>query len=230
MSYADGAASREALQGVTTLFMVSGREAADRLAQHRTFIDAAAQAGVQHLIYTSFYGASADSTFTLGRDHFATEEHIRETGLNFTFLLDNFYLDFLPLMVGENGVIRGPAGDGRVSGVARADVARVAAAVLLTPEAHRNVTYHLTGPEALTLDEVAATVTEVTGRAVTFHDETIEEAYASRRAWDAPDWQYDAWVSTYTAIAVGEVAGVSNDVEQITGRTPANLRDLLAAH
>ena len=55
-------------------------------------------------------------------------------GMAFTFLRDNFYLDFLPLTVGEDGVIRGPAGEGRVSAVARADVAGVAAAVLLDPE------------------------------------------------------------------------------------------------
>ncbi len=229
MTYVERTASRSALEGVTTLFMVSGAEAANRLDQHRTFIDAAAEAGVQHIVYTSFYGASADSTFTLGRDHFATEHHVREKGLTYTFLRDNFYLDFLPLMVGDDGVIRGPAGKGRVSAVARADVARVAVTVLLNPEAHRDVTYDLTGPEALALDEVAATVTQVTGRKVNFHDETIEEAYASRQKWDAPDWQYDAWVSTYTAIASGEVAGVSNDVARVTGRAPTNLREMLAA-
>ena len=123
---------------------------------------------------------------------------IRSRGTAFTFLRDNFYLDVLPLFAGEDGVIRGPAGDGRVAAVARADVARVAAAVLLDPAGHRGSTYDLTGPEALTMAEVAATVPEVTGTAVSFHDESIEEAYASRLRWPAEQWQYDAWVSTYT--------------------------------
>jgi uncharacterized protein YbjT (DUF2867 family) len=130
-TYGDRAASVEALRGVDTLFMVSAAEAPDRVDQHRSFVDAAVEAGVRHVVYTSFAGASADSVFTLGRDHFATEQHIRESGLAFTFLRDNFYLDFIPLFADERGIIRGPAGDGRVAAVARADVAAVAAVVLL---------------------------------------------------------------------------------------------------
>ena len=93
-------------------------------------MDAAAEAGVRHVVYTSFHGAAADSTFTLGRDHFNTEEHIRAPAIGSTCLRDNFYLDFLPEMAGEDGVIRGPAGDGLVAAVSRDDVAACAAAVL----------------------------------------------------------------------------------------------------
>src|SRR4051794_17099518 len=187
-SYGDAVAARAALDGVATLLMISASESADRLEQHRAFVDAAAAAGVGHIVYTSFAGAAADCTFTLGRDHFATEQHIRASGMRHTFLRDSFYLDFLPRTVGEDGVIRGPAGRGRVAAVARADVARVAAAVLTDPGSHRDATYTLTGPEALTLADVALTIQEVTGREVVFHDETVEEAYASRRQWDAPQW------------------------------------------
>jgi NAD(P)H dehydrogenase (quinone) len=228
-AYGDPAAASAALEGVTTLLMVSASESADRLDQHRSFVDAAAAAGVGHVVYTSFAGAAADCTFTLGRDHFATEQHILASGMRHTFLRDNFYLDFLPLMVGEDDVIRGPAGRGRVAAVARADVARVAAAVLTDPGSHGNTTYTLTGPEALTLDDAARTIHDVTGREVTFHDETVAEAYASRRRWDAPQWQYDAWVSTYTAIKAGEVEDVFDDVRAVTGRSPTSLRELLGA-
>jgi NAD(P)H dehydrogenase (quinone) len=226
-TYGDPVAARAALEGVTTLLMVSASEAADRLEQHRAFVDAAAAAGVGHIVYTSFAGAAADCTFTLGRDHFGTEQHILASGMRHTFLRDNFYLDFLPLMVGDDDVIRGPAGRGRVAAVARADVARVAAAVLTDPGSHRDTTYTLTGPEALSLDDVARTIREVTGREVSFHDETVDEAYASRRQWEAPQWQYDAWVSTYTAIRAGEVEDVLDDVRAVTGRRPTSLRELL---
>jgi NAD(P)H dehydrogenase (quinone) len=110
MSYGDRLAAVRALAGATVLFMVSGAESADRLEQHRTFVDAAVDAGVEHIVYTSFYGAAADCTFTLGRDHWATEEHIKAAGLSYTFLRDNFYLDVLPLFAGRDGVLRGPAG------------------------------------------------------------------------------------------------------------------------
>jgi uncharacterized protein YbjT (DUF2867 family) len=221
--YADGDAAGRALDGVGTLFMVSGAEAPDRVDQHRTFIDAAAAAGVARIVYLSFYGAAPDCTFTLGRDHWATEQHILGTGMRYTFLRDNLYADFLPLLVGADGVIRGPAGDGRVSAVAQDDVAAVAAAVLTAPGTHDGVAYHLTGPEELTFHQIAALL----GPDVRYQPETVGEAYASRAGYGAPAWQVDAWVSTYTAIAAGEMAGVSGDVEWVTGRPARSLAEVL---
>ncbi|OIH99658.1 MULTISPECIES: SDR family oxidoreductase [unclassified Curtobacterium] len=228
-TYADAEAARTALEGVDVLLMVSGAEAQDRLDQHRTFVAAAATAGVRHVVYTSFVGAAADATFTLGRDHWATEAAIRATDLGHTFLRDSFYLDFVEDLVGEDGVIRGPAGDGAMAAVARADVARVATAVLRDPAAHLDRTYELTGPAAITLAEAAATVSEVRGRPVSYHPETVDEAYASRARWQPEPWQADAWVSTYTAIAEGALSHVSGDVERVTGRRPMSLREVLAA-
>jgi uncharacterized protein YbjT (DUF2867 family) len=226
-TYGDGDACRRALAGTRTVFMVSGAEDRDRVAQHRSFVDAAVDAGVSRVVYTSFYGAAPDATFTLARDHFATERHIRDSGLVFTFLRDNLYADFLPLMAGADGVIRGPAGDGRAAAVAIDDIADVAAAVLRDPAPHEGVTHDLTGPRAVTLHEAAEVLSRTTGRPVIYHPETIEEAYASRAGYGAPDWQVDAWVSTYTAIAAGELAGVSDAVERITGRPAERIEDLL---
>ncbi|MCW2844336.1 MAG: putative nucleoside-diphosphate-sugar epimerase [Nocardioides sp.] len=227
--YADEDAALAALRGVDTLLMVSGAEAQDRRAQHRTFIRAAARAGVGHIVYTSFSGAAADATFTLGRDHHDAETAIRESGMAFTFLRDNFYADLLPFFADEQGVIRGPAADGRVAAVARADVADAAVAVLRDPAPHAGSTYTLTGPEALTLTEVAARAGAVLGRELRFEDETVEEAYASRKAaYGAEQWQLDAWVSTYTAIADGSCAEVTEDVRRLTGRPARTIEEALA--
>ncbi|WP_246080933.1 NmrA family NAD(P)-binding protein [Modestobacter altitudinis] len=217
-SYDDGAAVRAALAGTSTVLMVSAAEHPDRLGQHRTFVDAAAEVGVEHLVYVSFLGAAPDATFTLAREHWATEEHVRARGLRATFLRDSLYADFLPQLVGEDGVIRGPAGRGRVAAVAQDDIADAAVVVLRDPAPHAGVTYDLTGPAALTLTEVAATITAVTGREVRYQPETLEEARASRAPYGAPDWQVDAWVSTYTAIAAGEMARVGTAVTDLTGR------------
>jgi NAD(P)H dehydrogenase (quinone) len=226
--YRDETALTEVLAGCETLFLVSGRESATRVVEHAHAVQAAVAAGVRRIVYTSFLNAGPDASFTFAHDHFATEQLIRESGLAWTFLRNSLYLDFLPLLAGEDGVIRGPAGRGRVAAVARADVARTAAAVLTDSASHRGATYTLTGPEALTLEEAARIITEATGREVSFHDETLEEAYASRRRWDASQWQYDAWVSTYTAIRAGEVEDVLDDVRALTGRHPLSLRELLA--
>jgi uncharacterized protein YbjT (DUF2867 family) len=131
------------------------------------------------------------------------------------------------MFVGDDGVIRGPAGQGRVAAVTRADIARVAVVILRQPADHRGATYELTGREALSMTEVAEVISDVRGSTVTFHDETVEEAYASRAIWGAPDWQNDAWVSTYTAIAAGELERITHDVESLTGRPPTTLAEFL---
>ncbi|WP_441347248.1 SDR family oxidoreductase [Rhodococcus sp. OK302] len=228
-SYGDLGAAVSGLTGIDALFMVSAAESADRLTAHRTFIDAATTAGVRHIVYTSYLGAAPDATFTLARDHWATEEYIRSTGMAFTFLRDSAYIDFLPSLAGADGVIRGPAGNGVVGAVSRSDIARVAVSVLKDLDSHADRTYDLTGREALTLTEVAAIITEVTGAPTAYVEETIEEAYASRASYNAPDWEVDAWVSTYTAIANGELSSISTAVEDITGVPPLTLREFLTA-
>ena len=233
-SYGDHADSEAALAGIQTLFMVSAAEHPDRRAQHLDFVDAAEAAGVQRIVYTSFFGASPESTFLLARDHWYTEERIRASGMHFTFLRDNLYAECLPLYAGEDGVLKGPADDGRLAAVARADVIDVAVAVLMAAAVdepgsgiHDDATYHLTGPQSLTLTEYAEILTRVTGRPFSFQNETIEQAYASRAVFDAPDWMVDAWVSTYTAIAAGELDQVSDDVPRLTGHPAVSLEQLL---
>ena len=224
--YDDSEAAAAALAGVRTLLMVSAAETPHRVTQHRTFIDAATYAGVEHVVYISFFGAAPSATFTLARDHWHTEQHLRASGMRWTFLRDNLYADLMPDLVGADGVLRGPAGTGRVAAVARDDVADVAAAVLQHPGQHAGHTYNLTGPQALTLEEVAATLTRIGDRAVTYQPETVKEAYASRRVYSDEQWQLDAWVSTYTAIAAGELDGVCDDVASITGHPATALADL----
>jgi uncharacterized protein YbjT (DUF2867 family) len=226
-SYADADASRRALEGVDVALMVSGSEAPDRVDHHGTFIDAAVDAGVRQLVYVSFVGAGPDATFTLARDHGATEQHVRDRGIGFTFLRDNLYADFFPFMVGDDDVLRGPAGDGRVAAVAQDDLADAIVAVLTDPARHEGRTYDLTGPAAVSLGEVAATLSMLTGRIISYRPETVEEAYASRAHYGAPDWQVEAWVSTYLAIADGSLAAVSTAVPDLTGHPATPLDEVV---
>ena len=139
------------------------------------------------------------------------------------------YLDFLPAMAGTDGVIRGPAGDGRVAAVARDDIADVAVAVLLG-DGHDGRTYDVTGPEAITLHQVAEELSRVTGRSITYHAETLREAYASRASYGAPEWEVEGWVTSYVAIATGELDVVSDTVSRLTGHEPMTLADFLRRH
>jgi uncharacterized protein YbjT (DUF2867 family) len=227
--YGDRDSVRAALEGIETLFLVPAEESLDRIEQHKTAVDAAVEAGVERIVYLSFVGATPDNTFTLGRHHWATEEHIRTKEVAFVFPRMNLYMDFIPLFAGEDGVIRGPAGQGRVAAVLRDDIADVVAAILADPAAHDGQTYDLTGPEAVTLGEIATILTRVTGREIRFQDETVEEAWESRRASGAEDWMIEGWVTSYLAIANGELDVVSDDVERLAGHPPLRLEDWLRA-
>ena len=227
--YAAGEEMRAALDGAGTLFLIPAGEAPDRVEQHKTAIDAAVAAGVRHLVYLSFVAASPDTTFTLGRDHWHTEQHVRGTGVPWTFLRMNLYMDFIPSMVLADGVIRGPAGDGRLAAVLRDDVAAAGAAVL-TSGGHEGRAYDLTGPEAFSLAEAAELMSRATGKAIRFHDETDEEAFASRAGFGAPDFEVRGWVSSYWAIREGSLAAVSTDVRTLTGRDPVSLAEYLQEH
>ena len=217
----------KSLEGIDVLFMVSGSENPDRVQQHKDFIDSAKTAGVSHIVYLSFYNASKNSIFTLGRDHYATEEYIKENGFKYTFLRDNFYADFFVDMCREYGEIKGPAGNGKVSAVVRSDVSEVAAKILENPEKWENQTLNMTGPEELTMEEITKLASKYLGKEIKYIDETVDEAYESRKIWKAEQWEYDSWVSTYTAIAEGEQAGVSNDIEKVLGRKATSLAEYL---
>lgn len=215
-----------ALRGAQIVFLVSGRESPSRVDDHRSAVDAIVRAGVERVVYTSFANASPDTAFKPARQHHETEEYIRASGVAYTFLRDNPYLDFVPFVTSPDGVIAGPAGDRGAAFVARDDVADVATEVL-TGAAHDEQTYLLTGASAITLAEAAAAMTEVTGHEVVYKDETVEEAYASRADFGAPDWEVEGWVSSYLAIAAGEYEPVSDCVEMLAGHPPMTLPDLL---
>jgi uncharacterized protein YbjT (DUF2867 family) len=227
-SYKDGSAMRAALNGVQTLFLVSG-SGAGRLAQHYSAIDAAIAAGVERIVYTSFLAAAPLATFTHSREHSLTEQYIRATGKRYTFLRPSFYLDSVPRWFSSDGVIRGPAGNGTIAWVSRDDLADVAVAVLTT-SGHDGASYDITGAQALTLAEIAEQLARVTGFPASYQSETIEEARESRAKLNPSDWELEAWVSTYLAIATGEMSVVSHTVEALTNHAPQTLADYIHQH
>ncbi len=228
--YRDGAAMRAALEGVDTLFLVSGAESRDRVAEHFSAVDAAVDAGIARIVYLSFMGAAPDAVFTFARDHAATEDRIRDSDLDYTFLRSCMYADYVPVFAGPDGVIRGPAGDGRAAFVARDDIADVAAEVVARTGGHSGKTYDMTGPEALSLSDAAALLSQAAGREVVYVPETLEEARESRRPSGHPDWEIEGWVTSYAAIGEGVLEPVSDTVERITGRPPRSLSDFLREH
>jgi uncharacterized protein YbjT (DUF2867 family) len=233
--YSDGAGLAAGLAGVDTLYLVSAAEAVDRVRQHLTAVEAAAAAGVRRIVYTSFVGAAnADAVFTLVRHHGATERAIAATGVRHTFLRHNMYADFVPFFAvpeGDGAVIAAPAGEGRTGFVSRDDLADVAAAVLLRDDDELDgQALEVTGPEALTMAEAAAVLTEVTGLPAEYRPQTVEEAWATRRPSGHPDWEIEGWVTSYLAIAAGELATVTDVVERLTGHPALTVAEHLRRH
>lgn len=226
-SYLDTPAMISALRGIRTAFFVSGGASDERMLHHRAAVDAFVTAGVRRVVYTSFLGAAPDAVFTLARDHFHTEQDLESAGLRFSALRNSLYQDVLPDLV-DGGVIRGPAGTGCFAPVSRADIADVAVALLLDDD-QPTARFDVTGPELLTMAEVVDLLGEAAGSAVGFVDETLAEAYGSRAHFDVPAFEIEGWVTSYRAIAVGELAITSDVVERIAGHPPMSLRAWLQA-
>jgi uncharacterized protein YbjT (DUF2867 family) len=225
-SYEDSEAMAKALDGMGTLLLVSGPEDRDRVALHRKAIEGARLAGVERIVYTSFMGAAPNATFPFARDHCATEQAIREAGISLTSMRNSLYADVAPLFVGADGVIRAPAGHGRVAWVARADVARLAAVLLIEP-GHEGQVYNVSGPHAIDLAETARILTKATRRPITYHAETLDEARESR-AGNA-EWLVEGWIGSYLMLDTGEGSVTSHTIEHLTGQRAMTLAEFLAA-
>jgi uncharacterized protein YbjT (DUF2867 family) len=99
------------------------------------------------------------------------------------------------------------------------------AARVLVDSGHSGATYDLTGPAAFTLTEAAAVLTEAWGRKIRYEPETLDEAYRSRECFGAPAWEVAGWVTSYAAIASGELSHLSTAVEDLTGARPISLEE-----
>ncbi|WP_152363567.1 SDR family oxidoreductase [Microlunatus speluncae] len=165
--YGSPAALRAAFEGVEKLLLISGSEPGQRVPQHRNVIEAAKAAGVGHVVYTS--APHADSTdLALAPEHKATEELIKESGLPYTFLRNNWYTEnYAPQLdqARQTGTITAAAGEGRVASASRVDYAEAAAAVLTAGD-HEGRVYELAGDIAWDFPELAVAVGTVLGREV----------------------------------------------------------------
>lgn len=174
--YSDPASLEVALTGVDKLLLISGSEVGSRVAQHANVINAAKAAGVNFIAYTSVL--AADTTdLILAPEHKATEELIRASGLEYTFLRNGWYTENYVQTVAtarQTGAVVAAAGDGRVASAARADYA-AAAAEVLSSAGHEGRVYELSGDYAWDFKELATALTEIAGREVVYQPVTAAE-------------------------------------------------------
>lgn len=216
----------KALTGIDVAYMSSAHEGEERAVLHQDFVDVAVQAGVKHLVYLSFVGGTEDGVNVFARDHGTTESYLRDCGLDVTILRSNYYVETLPQFVHE-GQIRGPAGEGAIAAVARADVAAAVAAVVADPAPHVGQVYELTGPDSLTFHDVAALVSRTSDESIVYTPQTYEQAVEQKEAYGAPADILEGWLSAYVAIREGVHGHVTDDVRHLLGRPPTTAEDAL---
>ncbi|MNJ92994.1 Quinone oxidoreductase 2 [compost metagenome] len=161
----------EALKGVDKLFLISGNEIGQREIQHKNVINAAKEAGVKSVVYTSLLNA-ATSEMALAPEHAATEKALIDSGMSYTILRNGWYTEnYAGSIAGaiQAGGFIGSAGDGKISSATREDFAE-AAAVVLTTEGHENKIYELGGDEAYTLSDLAAEISKQTGKDIPYNN------------------------------------------------------------
>jgi NAD(P)H dehydrogenase (quinone) len=228
--YDDPPALRAALAGVDRLLLISSSEVGRRVQQHQNVIDAAKAAGVQYIAYTSA-PLAATTSLILAPDHKATEELLIDSGVDFTFLRNNWYTEnYLQQLntARQTGKVVAAAGQGQVASASRADYAAGAAAVLLG-SGHVGRIYELGGDDAWTYDELAAAIGEVIGKPVTYEPvdgATLVEILQSVGL----DEGTAGFVAALDAnIAAGALAEVTHDLSRLIGRPTTPLVEGLRA-
>jgi NAD(P)H dehydrogenase (quinone) len=219
-----------ALQGVEKLLFVSGSEAGQRIPQHQNVVDAARQAGVRLIAYTSIL--NADTTgMQLAAEHKATEQMIRASGIPFVLLRNSWYLENYTGNLAstvEHGVLLGSAGEGRLNAATRADLAEAAAAVI-AGEGHEGKVYELGGDLAFTLPELAETISRESGHPVEYRD-LPEDAYAEALiGFGLPEGFARVLADSDRGIAHGDLFTESGDLRRLIGRPTTTPAEAVAA-
>jgi uncharacterized protein YbjT (DUF2867 family) len=217
-----------AFKGITKAFLLTNSsEAAETL--QLNFVQAAQAAGVQHIVKLSQLAADVHSPVRFLRYHAKVEEAVRQSGMAWTFLRPNLFMQGLlgfAETIARQGRFFAAIGDARISLVDTRDIAAVAAAALTQP-GHEGKTYDITGPEALTHAGLAAHFTALLGREVSFIPVSPEEMYKAVIGAGFPLWQAEGLIEDYAHYARGEAAAVSGAVKQVTGREPRTFKDFV---
>ncbi len=226
--YDDQASFAASLADVDTLLLVSSAAVGDeRVRQHSNVINAAKEAGVKHIFYTSAPNPSLTALFTPAIDHFRTEKLLVESGLTYTIFRNNLYMDVLPMVIGDaaqSGKLYYPAGDGKVSFVLRNDIAEALANTLIS-EGHENKVYDIGAPTAWSFSDMAKSLSK-DEMSVEYID-IPNSAYETELAKHVPPVVAKVLSGMAEGIKQNDFNVPSSTLEQLLGRAPVSLDDYL---
>jgi NAD(P)H dehydrogenase (quinone) len=218
-----------AFKGATHLLIISTHGVGSRSEAHGAAINAAKRAGVQHLFYTS-HPAPDTSTSPVAPEHAITERLLKESGLTYTAHRNFLYSENLMLVLPqalETGRFYGAAGDGQVAWLPRKDCAESLACAMLDAKAYENQIYDITGPQPFSYAEVAALLSTIVGRTITYENLSPEDYYAYLLKQGLPEPAADIYLRLDMSLQSGEMAPVNDMVLRLTGHEPGRLEDFL---
>jgi NAD(P)H dehydrogenase (quinone) len=228
--YTDPASLDAAVAGIDRLLLISSSVIGQRVAHHKSVIEAATRAGVSLIAYTSILRADT-SELSLAAEHLATEHMLRESGLPFVILRNSWYFENDTAMLAPavaHGAIIGSAGDGRLSSASRSNYAE-AAALVLVHGAPSGTVYELAGDEAFTLAQLAAVVSQRTGKAVAYRNMSEADFCSALLGMGLPDDVATMLAETSAATARGALEDHGHALSRLIGHSTTSLADAVAA-
>jgi uncharacterized protein YbjT (DUF2867 family) len=227
LDFDDPVTLEAAFTGVTKAFLITPFTE-DQVSMAKTMIDYAVKTGVQHLVRLSASGADAEPGIQLGRWHREAEEYLIHSGIPYTILrpsgfMQNF-VNYAADGIRNDNKIYMPVGSGKVSYIDARDIAAVAKVVLTQP-GHENKIYELTGPEAVSVNDVAHAITQATNRVIAYIDVPEEAASAAMAQQHMPPWMVNAMMELNGIYKAGYGAQVSDTVEKLTGQPARTISD-----
>ena len=223
--YTDYSSIEKAVHGIDTLLLISSSNLEGRVEQHKNVIEAAQKAGVNQIFYTSLVEADKDLS-PLSAEHAETEEFIKESAIPYTIYRNAFYMEFLPLFLGdamETGRWTFPS-DGKAINLAlRSEMAEALANGLADPEKRKNCIYEITSGRTYTLDEIAAMLSEASGKDINYTNISISEFEDALEEIGLPAGQIAGSVMTAKTFVNGALDFTYDDMENLLGRELINL-------
>ncbi|SHF93287.1 NAD(P)H dehydrogenase (quinone) [Fodinibius roseus] len=227
--YSDYPSIQKAMQGIDRVLLISSSSMEGRANQHSNVIEAAREADVQQLYYTSMLQADKKLS-PLSLDHAKTEELIKESGLAYSIFRHTFYTEFLPFFWGnapETGEWAFPSRGQKINLAYRSEMAEALARGLADPEQHVNETYEITSSEAYTLEELAGMLSKATGKDITYTDISISDLENTLEEIGLPEEQIAMSVMTATTFVNGALNFAFDDMEKLLGRKPTGIETFI---
>ncbi len=211
----DDQALASAVEGIRALYVATD-DPEESVEQMRNFVGIARSAGVERIVRLSAMSADPDAKSDLSRRHGLRERALEESGMAWTHLRPTWFMQMM-LEYAPGGRLDLPGGTGRIGWIDTRDIAAVAVAAM-TGEGHEGKSYELTGPAALTYQELADTMSAATGRDFVYRDVQPDEYRAMMQAEGDEDWYIDLVLQIYDRISNGELSNLADGVEQALGR------------